>query len=30
MVEVHSAGKNGKADGDIYMVGSKTIPVKKR
>ena len=28
MVEVHSAGKNGKADGDIYMVGSKTIPVK--
>jgi hypothetical protein len=28
MVEVHSAKMNGKADGDIYMVGSKSIPVK--
>lgn len=28
MVEVHSAKMTGKANGDIYMVGSKTIPVK--
>ena len=28
MVEVHCAERNGKTNGDIYMVGSKTIPVK--
>lgn len=28
MIEVKSAGMSGKTDGDIYMVASKTVPVK--